>query len=163
MLLKLLHSAALLTYYNTINTWKERELLMQLCPSSVHYSPRGRTTSTATCQCLLRDRQQQTAPFSHDSQLHRTNGNLSGGLFSFHACYFWISPTWRCTLILIEMVRVQDITLHHTDECRMVIRARNCIRAASPSGRVTLAWLMRENVCVIHSPEYIYIKKISNP
>lgn len=80
--------------------------------------------------------------------------------FSFHGCYFWISPTWTCTLILIEMVRVQDIALHSTDECRMVIRARNCIRAASPSGRVMLPWLMRENGCVIHSPKYKWKKSL---
>lgn len=32
----------------------------------------------------------------------------------------------RCSLILTEMVKAQDIALYYTDESRMSIRARNC-------------------------------------
>lgn len=43
---------------------------MRLCPSYVHHSPRGRTTSTATCQCLLRDRR---LPFL---MIHNSTGQM---------------------------------------------------------------------------------------
>lgn len=79
-----------------------------------------------------------TVPFSHGPQWHRTNENLSGGHVSFHCCYFWISPTWTCTLILMEMVKVHKIALCCTDESQMVIRAGNWIRAALPHCAVIL-------------------------
>lgn len=84
--------------------WKPKKISISApnglqLPISAHSSPRGgETTIVSACQDLLGDMQWQTAP-PFPMVHNRTNENLSAGHDSFYCCYFWISPTWKCTLM----------------------------------------------------------------
>lgn len=41
-------------------------------------------------------------PLCQGPQWNRTNENLFLGHFSLHCCYFWMSPSCRCTLHLMK-------------------------------------------------------------